>query len=63
MGILHKSKVIQADATYKLNWPGFPVMVVGTSDMDRKFHPGGIAITIQMNQPMISNFYLMALKN
>jgi len=45
MGILHKSKVIQADATYKLNWQGFPVMVVGTSDMDRKFHPGGIAIT------------------
>lgn len=27
------------DATYKLNWNGFPYMVVGTIDRRKKFHP------------------------
>ncbi|XP_073948903.1 uncharacterized protein [Choristoneura fumiferana] len=37
-------KILHADATYKLIWQGFPVLVVGTSDKNRKFHP--ICLTI-----------------
>ncbi len=40
-----KSENIQADATYKLNWHGFPVLLVGNTDKDRKFHPTGLAVT------------------
>ncbi len=35
---------LRADATYKLNWQGFPVLIVGTSDYDRKLHPFGLAL-------------------
>lgn len=27
---------INADATYKLLWQGFPVLIVGTTDMEKK---------------------------
>lgn len=37
------SKKIHSDATYKLVWEGFPILVVGTTDMDRHFHPFGLA--------------------
>lgn len=43
--IVQNSRLIQADATYKLNWNGFPVLIIGSSDMDRKFHQAGIAVT------------------
>lgn len=33
-----------ADATYKVNWNGFPALVVGTTDRDRKFHLIGISV-------------------
>ena len=39
------SRILHADATYKLNWNGFPVLVTGTSDSDRQFHPFGLATT------------------
>ena len=32
------------DATYKLIWQGFPVLIVGTTDKDKKFHPFGTAV-------------------
>ena len=35
---------IQTDATYKLVWQGFPILLVGGSDSDRVFHPLGIAV-------------------
>jgi hypothetical protein len=38
------STKIHADATYKLIWQGFPVLIVGTTDLDRHFHPFGLAI-------------------
>lgn len=38
------AKNIHADATYKLIWQGFPVLLVGTTDMHRKFHAFGIAV-------------------
>ncbi|CAF0981240.1 unnamed protein product, partial [Didymodactylos carnosus] len=44
------SKNLHADATYKLIWQGFPVLVIGTSDYDRKFHPFGLAICYDEKQ-------------
>ena len=38
------AKIIHADATYKLNWQGFPELVVGTSDSNRHFHHFGLAV-------------------
>ena len=35
---------ILADATYKLVWQGFPILIAGTSDLDRHFHPFSMAI-------------------
>ncbi len=40
-----KSTHIHADATYKLIWQGFPVLVVGTTDYDKAFHPFGLAVS------------------
>lgn len=36
---------LQVDATYKLLWLGFPVLIIGISDEDRKFHPIGLELT------------------
>ena len=38
------STKLHANATYKLNCHGFPVLLLDTSDCDRKFHPFGLAI-------------------
>ena len=35
---------LYVDAMYKLNWQGFPVLLVGTTDMDRHFHVFGMAM-------------------
>ena len=35
---------VHADATYKLIWHGFPVLIVGTTDMKKVFHPFGLDI-------------------
>ncbi|CAF3436616.1 unnamed protein product [Rotaria socialis] len=35
---------IHADATYRLIWQGFPVLIVGTTGLGRLFHPFGMAI-------------------
>ena len=40
-------KLLQADATYKLNWHGYPVLMIGVSDDANVFHPFGIAMTIE----------------
>lgn len=36
---------ICADATYKLVHQGYPILIVGTTDRSRQFHPFGLAIT------------------
>ena len=36
--------IIHADATYKLIWQGFPVLVIGTSDRDKVFHIIAVAV-------------------
>lgn len=38
------SKILHTDATYKLVWQGFPVLLIGTTDADRKFHPFGLSV-------------------
>ena len=38
------SNLLQVDATFKLNWNEFPVIVFGSSDGNRRFHPYGIAV-------------------
>lgn len=39
LSIALKSKILHADATYKMNWQGFPVFTIGCTDMQRRFHP------------------------
>ena len=42
-----KTKNVHADATYKLIWQGYPVLIVGYSDADRKFHPIALSVSCQ----------------
>lgn len=39
-----KSNIVHADTTYKLNYEGFPVLVIGTTDLDRHLHPSGVSV-------------------
>lgn len=38
------AKNVHSDATYKIVWEGYPILIVGTSDMHKKFHPFGVAV-------------------
>ena len=38
--------MVQLDATYKVVWQGYPIMVLGTSDHIQVFHPYGLAVCI-----------------
>lgn len=38
-------RLVQADATYKLIWQGYPYLLVGTSDANYVFHPFVAAVT------------------
>ncbi|RNA21679.1 hypothetical protein BpHYR1_049475 [Brachionus plicatilis] len=40
-----KTKNLTVNATYKLIWQGFPVLMIGTTDRQRHFHPFGICIS------------------
>lgn len=44
LNIASSSSHINADATYKLIWQGYPVLVIGTTDLNKAFHPFGLAI-------------------
>ncbi|KAI2810354.1 hypothetical protein BLOT_001514 [Blomia tropicalis] len=44
LSFMDKSASINIDATYKLNYLGFPVFVTGTTDKQQRFHPFGIAL-------------------
>lgn len=45
LGLALKTDIIHADGTYKLIWQGYPVLMVGTSDCDRKYHPFGLIVS------------------
>lgn len=40
-----KIAVLHADATYKLIWQGFPILLLGTTDSDRRFHLIGMSVS------------------
>lgn len=44
LGLAGQSRIVHADGTYKLMWQGFPLIVVGTTDANRKFVPTAFAI-------------------
>ncbi|CAF2123572.1 unnamed protein product [Rotaria magnacalcarata] len=44
LNIASISSHINADATYKLIWQGYPVLIIGTTDLNKVFHPFGLAI-------------------
>ena len=44
LGNLQKSMMVQCDGTFKVVWQGYPLVLVGTSDQDRKFHPYAVAV-------------------
>lgn len=44
------STKLHADATYKLVWQGFPVLVCGTTDLGRHFHHFGISVCVNEKQ-------------
>lgn len=39
-----ESEQIHVDATYKITWEGFPLLVIGITDLHRAFHPIGAAV-------------------
>lgn len=44
LSLAQKSTLVQTDATYKLVWQGFPIIIVGTSDRENTFHPFALAV-------------------
>lgn len=56
------AKCLCDDETYKLIWQGFPVLVVGTTDMNRMFHLIGIAVC-QYEQEEDFGFLFESVKN
>lgn len=52
------TELIHTDATYKLIWQGFPVLIVGTTDKNRKFHPIclGVAATNERQEDFQTMF-------
>lgn len=42
---LKRKDILICDATYKVIWQGFPVIVVGTVDFAKKFHPIAVMVT------------------
>lgn len=52
---------MHCDATYKLNWQGFPVLLIGMTDSERKFHPIGIC-TCSNEQTADFQFLFSSLK-
>ena len=45
MQLLYKKAPWHVDGTYKLVYMGFPVLVLGTTDVAHKFHPIAVALT------------------
>lgn len=52
---------LNADATYKLMWQGFPLLVVGTTDLNKKLHVIGVAVCVNEREEDFA-FMFSALK-
>lgn len=55
-------QILHSDATYKLIWQGFPVLLVGTTDADRRFHPIAVCVATNEREEDFS-FFFRALRN
>ena len=44
------SNHIASDGTYKLIYQGFPILMIGTTDFNREYHPYGIMVTKHENE-------------
>jgi hypothetical protein len=40
---------VNSDATYKMNFQGYPVLMNGTTDRSKAFHPYGLWLTLTEN--------------
>lgn len=47
---INKSCMVQADSTYKLIWQGYPVIIMGSSDKNKTFHPFVLAVCNTENE-------------
>lgn len=56
-----KSNILHADATYKLVWQGFPVLILGCSDKKRSFHPIVIGVSSHEKQADFE-FFMKSIK-
>ena len=56
------SKILHIDATYKINWHGYPVIIAGVGDADRQFFPCVISVLSSETTEDYA-FVLQALKN
>ena len=54
------SVLAQGDATYRLNWQGFPVLVSGTSSTTGKFYPWAVTLTSKENSTVWSSVFSWA---
>lgn len=54
LSLMDKTSSINIDATYKLTFLGFPVIITGTTDKARHFHPFGIALLSNENTEAFS---------
>jgi hypothetical protein len=43
--ICENKKLLTTDATHKTNWQGYPVILMGTVDLARHFHPYGLLLS------------------
>ena len=63
MGMVGLSSTqIHLDATYKLIWQGYPVLTIGITDSNRKFHVLGYGVTSTDENTTDFVFLLEALK-
>lgn len=45
LSLCKNSPLVQIDATYKLVWQGYPVIIAGTTDKNKVFHPFVLSVT------------------
>ena len=67
------SNHIASDGTYKLIYQGFPILMIGTTDFNREYHPYGIMVTkheneedyeyLQILQVQAYDLYLLLIKS
>lgn len=55
---LKRPELLLCDATYKLIWQGYPVILVGTTDLSKTFHP--IAVLVSKSEQAEDHQFLFS---